>query len=61
MKKDIWSGPGAFLPELEKMASLISSVEISGHSHSFSIWLDQSGGSDAGGGWNNDIKNTSHF
>jgi len=30
MKKDIWSGPGAFLPELEKMASLISSVEISG-------------------------------
>ncbi len=50
MKKDIWSGPGAFLLELEKMAFLISSVKISGHSHSFFMWLDQSGGSDAGGG-----------
>ena len=61
MKKDIWSDPGAFLPELEKMASLISSIKISGHSHSFSIWLDQLGGSKAGGGWNNNIKTTSYF
>ncbi len=37
MKKDIWSDPDAFLPELEKMASLILSVEISGYSHSFSM------------------------
>ncbi len=37
MKKDIWLNPGAFLPELEKIASLISSIKISGHSHSFSM------------------------
>ena len=61
MKKDIWLSPGAFLPKLKKMVSLISSIKISGHSHSFSMWLDQSGGSEAGGGWNNDVKNVSHF
>jgi len=37
MKKDIWSGFGVFLLELEKMASLISSVEILGHFYSFFI------------------------